>query len=85
MKDVRCGYCDGSGHVHNMVGEWLGQCSCGAWEANNIDSTSQVKCGGDGIANTRCNNPEHVTTKWGATYSDWTCHMCGGSGRNTWD
>lgn len=53
--------------------------------ASRLDLAGQVKCGGDGIANTRCRNPAHVTTKWGATYSDWTCRVCGGSGRNTWD
>lgn len=26
---VNCPYCDGTGDVHSITGEWLGPCKCG--------------------------------------------------------
>jgi len=30
QKEKRCQYCDGTGEVHDVDGEWRGSCNCGA-------------------------------------------------------
>jgi hypothetical protein len=42
-------------------------------------------CGGDGIGNTYCSNHRHTPTFQGATFMDWKCTTCGGTGRSTWE
>ena len=41
-------------------------------------------CSGDGIGNTYCGNPKHTATHQGATYMDWVCTSCSGTG-STWE
>jgi hypothetical protein len=30
QEEKRCQYCDGTGEVHDIDGEWRGSCNCGA-------------------------------------------------------
>lgn len=44
-----------------------------------------AKCTDAWHGSVRCDSPKHETTQRGATYLDWKCLNCAGTGRETWD
>ena len=76
-----CQYCDGTGDVHGIDGEWRGVCTCAAGKAKAESQPSKVctereKCSPDAKSDTISSGPYSLTTK---------CRLCGKIIRSDWD